>query len=283
MSDVTEPQSSSTDSPGAVLHSERRRQNFSIGDVSRHLKLSVRQVEALERDEYQIFGGPVFVHGFLRNYAKLLGLDASSLIAAADRRMVMDGDAAAAAENESHKASLEQPDADSAQRGLVPLFVTAAIIVVGVVGWMLTREDQAAPDEEPEAMVSQRTTDRADNSNTVPLTEPGAEFTTDDQEQSSVAPAAERAGPAAGAAAPQGPKSKLQFVFWEESWVEVTDRYGEVIFSQLNPAGASRTVSGYPPLSVVVGNADGVDLTYNEERIDLASHTRIDVARLRLE
>ena len=87
MSDGTEPQGGTLDSAGAALHAERGRQGLSVGDVSRHLKLSVRQVEALERDDYQIFGGAVFVHGFLRNYAKLLGLDATLLIGAADRKL----------------------------------------------------------------------------------------------------------------------------------------------------------------------------------------------------
>ena len=68
------------DAPGAALLKERRRQGLSLGDISRQLKLSVRQVEALERDDYSAYKGPVFIHGFIRNYAKLLGLDPEPLI-----------------------------------------------------------------------------------------------------------------------------------------------------------------------------------------------------------
>jgi len=70
-------------SPGAALLAERRNQGLSLGDIARQLKLSVRQVEALERDEYSGFSGSVFVRGFLRNYAKLLRLDPDSLVEAA--------------------------------------------------------------------------------------------------------------------------------------------------------------------------------------------------------
>ena len=62
---------------------ERRNQGLSLGDIARQLKLSVRQIEALERDDYASFSGPVFVRGFLRNYAKLLHLDPEPLLAAA--------------------------------------------------------------------------------------------------------------------------------------------------------------------------------------------------------
>ncbi len=72
---ATNGRSSVPGGAGAALLMERRRQGLSLGDISRQLKLSVRQVEALERDDYSGFTGPVFVHGFIRNYAKLLNLD----------------------------------------------------------------------------------------------------------------------------------------------------------------------------------------------------------------
>src|SRR3954471_16102252 len=74
----------SGDGAGAMLLKERRRQGLSLGDISRQLKLSVRQVEALERDDYSQYKGPVFIHGFIRNYAKLLGLDPEPLIRSTD-------------------------------------------------------------------------------------------------------------------------------------------------------------------------------------------------------
>jgi len=82
---ATNGQSSVPGGAGAALLMERRRQGLSLGDISRQLKLSVRQVEALERDDYSGFTGPVFVHGFIRNYAKLLSLDPDPLIRAADQ------------------------------------------------------------------------------------------------------------------------------------------------------------------------------------------------------
>ncbi len=75
----------------------------------------------------------------------------------------------------------------------------------------------------------------------------------------------------------------LYFDFFDESWVEVTDRYGDIIYADLNPPGISQRISGYAPLTVVIGNASGTVLTYNGVTIDLAPHTRVDVARLTVE
>jgi cytoskeleton protein RodZ len=44
-----------------------------------------------------------------------------------------------------------------------------------------------------------------------------------------------------------------------------------------------QSVSGLPPLSLVVGNAAGVRLLLNNRPVDLAPHIKVDVARLTLE
>ena len=42
-------------------------------------------------------------------------------------------------------------------------------------------------------------------------------------------------------------------------------------------------MKGMPPLQLVVGNASGVQVTYNDQPVDLAPYTKVDVARLTLE
>jgi cytoskeleton protein RodZ len=75
----------------------------------------------------------------------------------------------------------------------------------------------------------------------------------------------------------------IKLKFDRESWVEIRDRNGRRIFSQLNAAGTEQAVSGQPPFTLVVGNAAGVHLTHNDQTVDLAPHIKIDVARLTLE
>ena len=49
--------------------------------------------------------------------------------------------------------------------------------------------------------------------------------------------------------------------FTEDCWTEVTDSAGERLLFNLGRAGSSVTVSGTPPLSVLLGSADGVTVT----------------------
>jgi cytoskeleton protein RodZ len=84
-------------------------------------------------------------------------------------------------------------------------------------------------------------------------------------------------------AAPSSTGGTLTFSFAQPSWVEVRDRNGQVIFSQINPAGSQRDIVGQPPFALVIGNASHVALQYKDKPVDLSSRSREDVARLTLE
>jgi cytoskeleton protein RodZ len=67
---------------GAILASARRSANMSVSEVATQLRRGVNQVEALEADDYQRLPGATFVRGLIRNYAKLVNIDAEPVIKA---------------------------------------------------------------------------------------------------------------------------------------------------------------------------------------------------------
>ena len=85
------------------------------------------------------------------------------------------------------------------------------------------------------------------------------------------------------AAAPATNAPQLRFVVDKTSWIEVRDRNNKVVISQRMAAGAEQTVSGQGPFTLTIGNAPGVRLFWHGQTVDLAPHTKGDVARLVLE
>jgi len=65
-----------------------------------------------------------------------------------------------------------------------------------------------------------------------------------------------------------------------EAWIEIKDAADRMLVSSLNPPGSERVVRGKPPYSLVIGNASNVRVFYDDKPIDLAPHTRQDVARV---
>jgi cytoskeleton protein RodZ len=68
------------ESVGQLLRTARVNRGLSVEDVARQLRLSVRQITALEEDDYNKLVSNTFLRGFVRNYAKLLQIDASPLL-----------------------------------------------------------------------------------------------------------------------------------------------------------------------------------------------------------
>ncbi len=68
--------------PGAILAGIREQKGYSREFVAGKLHLRVNVVELLEADDYQKMPESVFIKGYMRAYAKLLGISAEPLILA---------------------------------------------------------------------------------------------------------------------------------------------------------------------------------------------------------
>ena len=87
--------------------------------------------------------------------------------------------------------------------------------------------------------------------------------------------------PSSAGAAPVAGQT-IVVAFRNNSWTEIRDREGRVLITGLNRAGTALTVTGAPPFTITIGNANDVTLRYKGERVDLAPYTQKNVARLTL-
>src|SRR5256885_7359868 len=72
-------------SVGTLLRAAREAAGLSQDAVAQQLKLAPRQVRAIEEDDYARLPGRTFVRGFVRNYARLVGLDPDAIAQALPR------------------------------------------------------------------------------------------------------------------------------------------------------------------------------------------------------
>ena len=268
--------------PGAALAAARVAQGLSLEDVARQIKLSVAQIRAIEADDYAKLPSPVFVRGFIRNYARTVKLDAVNLlpprIAAAevtDARLMQD--APRASIEASPYRRVPQIVAGIACVMLALAFYEFVLNAPPVAG--ITRDKSAPVSAAP--AVAPGAAAAPDAAQAVTLAAPAsavaAESLTPEPAIDPIAATKGREPSKAGA------QRVLRFVFGGESWVEVRDRDGKILLSRSNAAGTERVVRGEPPFSVVVGGAGKVKLTYNDSAINLADYADNDVARLQLQ
>jgi len=66
---------------GERLAEARREQQISVLEVAKELHLDEPKVRALERNDFEMLGAPVFAKGHLRKYAQLVGVDEGDVFA----------------------------------------------------------------------------------------------------------------------------------------------------------------------------------------------------------
>lgn len=69
-----EPPRAASKTPGELLREERTRRRLSLQQAAEDLHLDVRSVQAIEANDFQALGAPVYAKGHLRKYALLMGL-----------------------------------------------------------------------------------------------------------------------------------------------------------------------------------------------------------------
>ena len=277
---------------GARLRLAREMRSLSVSDVAQTLKLGPRQVEALENGDWQALPGQTFIRGFVRNYARMLQIDQAALMEQLDAQLDKPTDSLNVSETRRTAMPSSQP-----RRDRTVVFAGLVLLVLAGVAYVLLPNDLSALRESAQKLIdSLSRKEAAPASGSVPAAPvaasepvfpPGStqQQVMNPQAQASaeMAPAPLAAAPAAGAAAAPPGNAQLRFVFSGESWVEVRDRDNKVIFSQRGAAGSEQSVSGQGPLSLVIGFAPGVKLFWHGQAIDLAPHTKGEVARLVLE
>jgi cytoskeleton protein RodZ len=67
-------------SPGAMLRTARIQRNLKVEQVAKELHLDTRIVTAMENDDQSTLPEPIFVQGYLRSYARLVGLPADDIV-----------------------------------------------------------------------------------------------------------------------------------------------------------------------------------------------------------
>ena len=273
---------------GAMLVAAREAAGLSIDAVAQQLKLAPRQVKALEDGDYNRLPGRTFVRGFVKSYARLVRLDPDRVLNA------LPAGAAAALEaprlQQTDQTIGELPTTDHSKpswtRWAIPITLAAIVAAAAAYEWFRPAGDGRETVDKNAAINVERPAESpvAPAKSGKPLPNPLA-ASAPATDQSAILPPAATSAPASAlnsGALLTAADQPVTLAFRDYSWTEVRDRDGRVLLSGMNSGGTERTLSGNPPLELIIGNAADVSLTYRGQSVDLIPYTRQNVARLSL-
>ena len=301
-------------SVGAALRAAREEQERSLESVAADLHLQVEIVRAIETGDEGKLPASTFLRGYVRSYARLLGLDDASLIA---RLPVRDDYRPAPLKRVgTRRSAVSLPRGKWLLWGLALAGLTVMVIYgvpalerlwsgrssapvsdqlqlplaeqeesVGVADGLQLPAPRQSRSEDGVEVETEAVADAGVEPVPAPEKDSVAEKPADEPAQTQPGPAdedeAKRSNAQAVKSQAAGP-AVVRMRFLEDSWVEM-EANGRKLVVGTQPAGSERTVRAEPPIQVLIGNAPGVELTYRGDPVDITSNQRGKVSRVTLD
>ena len=264
--------------PGKLLAARREELRWSLDEAALRLKLTPRQVSALEADDYAQLPGMASVRGFVRSYAKLVGLDPQLML-----------DSLANQQNPAYSPMvLRRPlpsngfpgrrSSPPPRRNKWLSRVTVGLVVVAAIAGGVYELIQSQWLQLPEEMAMDISLPELPTLGFV-SNEPVAAVQAAAQAIAAEVVPADKKVPAT---APTPPKPALDLKLQEDAWVEITTLNGEKLVSRLLKAGTTESFEVGEPIVLVVGNAAAVEARFRGQPLNLKAVAHDNVSKLNL-
>mgnify|MGYP001265243062 CR=1 FL=1 len=270
---------------GERLRAARRDKDISVPDLAKELHLDEYKVRALEKNEFDTLGAPVFAKGHLRKYAELVGVDTDDIMT--DYYQMNRAVGVPPIVGPKRKISRDINAVPWIGGGVVVILLAAIFYwwfairspvtvvtmePVDLSPFVAEQTDKvganALPDaktNEPEPATSVEEPIAGSKASEAPMLV--VEYTTD--------------VPAGQTPTPDATQIELDLAFTGDCWTEVSDAGGRRLYYDLGQEGRIVSLAGDAPLGVILGDAKNVSLTVDGEPWPIPRSTiRGRVARL---
>ncbi|MCX8745880.1 helix-turn-helix domain-containing protein [Snodgrassella sp. B3800] len=254
---------------GALLSQARKQKGLSVGEVAERLKLPARQIEAMESGSYKGLPEAVFIKGFLSSYARLLELDESEF--KQYLQQIFPSGQRYSTSDSSKVLSSELDFQDKPQRRHFPRWLIAllVLIIIGAVvyAWQSKSTSEnakqaATASQEVSAQTASISDIAASNIRVVPM--PASEQVSSTASTTVIsASQLQEANTKTNASEPVAADSEALLIKLEnKSWLQVSDKNGKVLISQVVDAGSTQQFSGSAPYKVIIGYTPGASIKF---------------------
>ena len=277
--------------PGDILRYEREQKGLTIELASRQSRIKHSVLTAIESGETGEIPS-VYLRGYIRNYARFLGVDAADL---EDKMEHVKG-----AEPTVRTVFTVRNKRSNAEKWLKASSYLAASALIATLAWQFSHEAVRFSQGDSQLTSSASISSEAgepgsleSRSETRPVnTHVNASIASVETlgKQSELAgdSAAEQAWAAISGTPDTDPASVsqshiLSITTSADTWVEISDATGGQLELDLIRAGSSRQYDGQAPFDVMIGRASAVVLDLDGNAVDLGPYTRGNVARMTLQ
>ncbi len=255
---------------GERLAESRRALQIPVLEIAKELHLDEYKVRAIESNDFDVLGAPVFAKGHLRKYAQLVNVDEADVMA--------DYYQLNRAASAPPVITLRRKPRQSFSPGPWVAVIVVLLVAATAYWWFAVRETadlRPVSGEIRPLPQEQQTEDPAEDAVDGGFDEVGEVDETvgsDETEQPVVEEP--RPAPEAAAASEDSSQMTLSVTYSGDCWTEITDSMGRRLFFDLGKAGRTVNLSGEPPFNALFGNATNVSLRVNGAAYEIADSDR---------
>lgn len=244
---------------GERLAKARRERQISVHEVAKELHLDEHKVRALERNDFEILGAPVFAKGHLRKYAQLVGVNEDDLFA--DYYQLTRQDSAPPIIVGRRRSRQELSPGPWIAVIIVIIVAAAAYWWFAVFSAGAGAPTQPAAEPVEEALLQQpRSVDAPPPA--VPETAPAEPESYAGVGDSAPEPEPVASDePATASPAADDGQVTLGLTFSGDCWTEISDATGRRLYFDMGRSGQSVQLTGTAPFAALFGNVDNVAVT----------------------
>ena len=289
--------------PGQLLRNAREQLGWTREQVASRIHLRLTLIAAIESDTYDKHTSHTFIRGYLRTYAKLVGIPEETILATYDKLGLTPPDNI---DMQSFSRRSRQQANDSRLK-VVTWLVILVLIALSIAWWWQSTARRSAGDEALAAseMGTDQTASVANVTPTVDVADPVLSVASDavateaavsdaaatapdvvaatSAALSTEASAAEATlAPAETVATESGKAPQLKMSFTADCWLDVKDANGKTLFSGLKKANDELVLEGPEPLRFIVGAPMAVNLEYQGKSFDMSRYNNGRTARFSL-
>ncbi|WP_421191484.1 cytoskeleton protein RodZ [Aeromonas enteropelogenes] len=297
--------------PGQLLRNAREQLGWTREQVASRIHLRLTLIAAIESDTYDKHTSHTFIRGYLRTYAKLVGIPEETILAAYDKLGLTPPDNI---DMQSFSRRSRQQANDSRLK-VVTWLVILVLIGLSVAWWWQSTARRSAGDEAlaatemsastsvaatdsvpgteslapvtdaadtaidaaAPAAVSDATGTLAPEAAVLPEENPSAAVSTQAESSTSDVAATDESAASEPASAPQ-----LKMSFTADCWLDVKDANGKTLYSGLKKANDELVLEGAEPLKLIIGAPMAVKLEYKGQSFDMSRYNNGRTARFSL-
>jgi len=264
---------------GRLLADARKKQSKTVEEIADELNLSVSQIKTIELDQNEGLPEPTYVRGYIRSYAKLLGLDAEKVL-----ESYLNPNWQKTSSLDDMPKGIGNADEGGGSSFLSPaklifflfvILIAAFLWFSGILSSFIGSEQPLSDDKPTQVSLQAQTAQSSDEpviEQVTSIVEPVTNVTVEEPEEQ---PLVEVETVVADEAVPVKPTSEnsLTLTFTQTCWVDIRDSKDKRLAFKNYSAGEDLSVSNDGRLHVFLGNAEGVTATYNGKPFDLTSYT----------